>query len=40
MRAPSTCRGFTLIEMMVAFVIVLLVLLQGVPAYTQFLRNS
>lgn len=40
MRAPRTYRGFTLIEMMVAFVIVLLVLLQGVPAYTQFLRNS
>ena len=40
MRAPRTAKGFTLIEMMVAVVIVLLLLLQGVPAYTQFLRNS
>lgn len=37
-RSPS--HGFTLIEMMIGLAITVLLLLQGVPSFTAFLRNS
>lgn len=40
MITPSTGRGFTLIEMMIGLAITVLLLLQGVPSFTAFLRNS
>jgi type IV fimbrial biogenesis protein FimT len=40
MRTPSLARGFTLIELMIALTIAVLLLIQGVPSFTTFLRNS
>jgi type IV fimbrial biogenesis protein FimT len=40
MHAQASIRGFTLIEMMVGVTIAVLLLLQGVPSFTAFLRNS
>ena len=40
MSTPAKGRGFTLIEMLVGLTITALLLLQGVPSITQFLRNS
>lgn len=37
-RSPSS--GFTLIELMIGLTITVLLLLQGVPSFTTFLRNS
>lgn len=40
MNSRSPSRGFTLIEMMIGLAIAVLLLLQGVPSFTAFLRNS
>ena len=36
---PS-CRGFTLVELMIALTVAALLLVLGVPSFTTFLRNS
>jgi type IV fimbrial biogenesis protein FimT len=40
MNAPLSTRGFTLIELMIAMMIGVLLLMQGLPSFTTFLRNS
>ena len=40
MDTPTSVRGFTLLELMVAMVIAALLLTLGLPSFTTFLRNS
>jgi type IV fimbrial biogenesis protein FimT len=40
MISPTRSRGFTLIEIFIALLIVALLLLLGMPSFTAFLRNS
>jgi type IV fimbrial biogenesis protein FimT len=40
MRPPSSSRGFTLLELIVAMTITGMLLMLGLPSFTTFLRNS
>jgi type IV fimbrial biogenesis protein FimT len=40
MSTPSSARGFTILELMVAITIAGLLLTMGMPSFTTFLRNS
>ena len=40
MSTPSSARGFTILELMVALTIAALLLTVGLPSFTTFLRNS
>ena len=40
MSAPSSPRGFTMVELLIAMVIAALLLTLGMPSFTTFIRNS